>query len=224
MCDFFEVEHLRQIFENHPFSTIKDLIGFLNNQRSNLLRLRSRTNISILPPYDTQSFVGEIQNIHYELFKSTGVLSPREFRTNPVFFGTGSNFREGVKPNEIVKEMEILWSQIEPYFFSGQYELGLSIFFPRFFRIHPFRDGNGRTARIFADIILAPHSKVLNLDSTSSYKKQYIKALKYAHRKFDSGVGEVNSIRYMRLFLAKYIRDKIPYGNIEEIDPDLRDD
>lgn len=58
-----------------------------------------------------------------------------------------------------------------------------AIFIERFFRIHPFRDGNGRTGRMLLEIAGRHAGFVfLGWHESAADRRRYVKALEYAHR------------------------------------------
>jgi len=65
----------------------------------------------------------------------------------------------------------------------------IACFFERFFRVHPFRDGNGRVARLYADRVALEHGFTFRIQYTRKQRRRYISALEIAHRKATAADG-----------------------------------
>jgi Fic family protein len=78
-------------------------------------------------------------------------------------------------------------------------------FLSQFFRIHPFRDANGRVGRFFVQFFM--HQCGYSIIFKKELHKKYFKALRYSHRKFDE--KELRNLTYKSCtyttFINKYL-------------------
>ncbi|MFG1487453.1 Fic family protein [Halobacteriovorax sp. RZ-1] len=224
-CQYrFDSGHLEQLIETGRSFSNDEIISLSSQLHLNAGYVKRKVrNGEFTFPNNADEFISLIQIIHTELFSGTGIETEGTFRTDDVYFGTNhNNMREenqikAVDASDIDFELRNCWDNILEKLSSENYLEKVSLFFPRFFRIHPFQDGNGRTARIFVDILLAQYFKVFNYDDQKKYRRQYIKALSYAHRAVRKrGLGEVRSVWLMKKFLKKFINDVVPTENLIE--------
>ena len=103
-------------------------------------------------------------------------------------FGTGRHEMSGTEPQRIESELVTLFERTMKRGFDGRDLDGLAVscamFLERFFRIHPFADGNGRIGRMMTRLACESTGLVdmLPYDSSSRSRREYIAGLEYAHR------------------------------------------
>jgi cell filamentation protein len=96
-------------------------------------------------------------------------------------------------PNQM-NELDKLLKDLTPFSENMTYEeliRGLSEIHGELIIIHPFRDGNGRTTRLFCDLLLMQSGRLpidrMNLE-TDSGKKEYFKAIRKIWNEKDYGL------------------------------------
>lgn len=81
--------------------------------------------------------------LHETLFAGGDPSIAGRFRETPIWFGRGGNQVEGVRPDDIVRELHAFPMRVMPTTRVQAARWGAD-FLHRFFAIHPFTDGNGR--------------------------------------------------------------------------------
>lgn len=114
-----------------------------------------------------------------------------KLRTGPVSYGGGlydRTRREGSPPERIREDLEEVFEEYRGARLRGlRVERVIAIFLQRFFEVHPFADGNGRTARLFCDVVARSYDKAWRWEP--DFEREYTAALEEAHagRARDSG-------------------------------------
>ena len=97
--------------------------------------------------------------------------------------------------------------------------------------IHPFADGNGRTARIISYLVLCAHTRTelpglpTIPEQIAHEKRPYYQALEDADRRFRSGVVDVSSLeKLVEVYLARQLLGffETAGGRTDHIGADLR--
>jgi len=225
VCDLFDPEFINLLIENNQEYKRVDLEIFKTQSLINSIDVSIEVrNGNYKMPQNATEFIHLLQVIHFKLFEGTGLLNAGCFRTTPVYFDGGEHAMEGSDFKEIRLDLEECWDKISHYLKSNRYDdyvTGLALFFPRFFRVHPFRDGNGRCARIFANIVLKNKMKILRYDSEPTTKRRYVKALRYAHRRFvKRNWPEIASVKLIKSFIEKHLHIIVPSNIQEEVEPE----
>lgn len=161
------------------------------------------------------SFLLELHRKHWTLaFPSIAGRFRNENEIGEV--GTGQNRITGTPSEHIHSQLTLLFEKTASAGFDGadlsNMARSCAMFLERFFRIHPFADGNGRIGRLM--VTLACQStglaQMLSWDFSRKSRKQYLDSLAYAHRnvgKDQSPGGKVRVNPYKRLarWLGRHI-------------------
>jgi fido (protein-threonine AMPylation protein) len=153
------------------------------------------------------------------------------FRTSAeavVFGGNGAHRREGVAGERIEIELRQLYEATPLGSFASEdphtVAMASAIFLTRFFRIHPFLDGNGRVGRAMIALLcrLGGTYWLPRFDPSPRSRRRYLKALQYAHRYADEDRMDRETPRCPPLFLAIWLRHQLepaPSDDLEEMGP-----
>ncbi len=172
-------------------------------------------------PKDSNGFNSLILNINQEIFKKVQIKKLGRFRItheDVAIDGDGIANKHsflGVKSHEIESNLKKIWERLFVNLdFNNKEHLEIlcSKFLVHFFSIHPFNDGNGRTARYFLDILFSQGNFQIDFPSTGKRRRQYIKGLRIAHRirKEDNGKVDADSCYILIKLMAKIISIKKP--------------
>lgn len=98
-----------------------------------------------------------VRTMHFMLLEHDFSKSPGEFRRSSIYEqdeSTGENVYEGPDPDEVPRLVDALTSDLESS--SGEHSMvRAAMAHLNLVMIHPFRDGNGRMARILQTLVLA---------------------------------------------------------------------
>ena len=152
-------------------------------------------------PNDPVELVALLKKIHKEIFKDSGLILFGEFRADNETVVGDDLKKVGFDPidyTEIEKELAALYS----YWFHGELNdkknlaKRIANILINLFNIHPFRDGNGRTGRLFSKIFAKKFGFNFHF-SGEEVKKEYISSIEH-YRKRDNSVTakEENSSSY----------------------------
>jgi fido (protein-threonine AMPylation protein) len=164
-------------------------------------------------PRTAEEFIEQAEIFHMAVFGGTGLSFAGHFRDEPVRYGKGKNERDGVASEQIRPSLANLFIHVP--FPSKQKLQAMSErdflrfcarFLREFFAIHPFLDGNGRTARLFLLLFARETGRFRFKTFTDRGQDQkYVKALEYAHKRADPRVpgeaGEETSDPYKLLVM-----------------------
>ena len=98
-----------------------------------------------------------------------------------------SNEFEGVRTEQIAAEIEFAWSEtmirLHAASSSSDVAAALAYLMVQLFRIHAFRDGNGRTTRLIIQALAKTKQlRLQRFSTTPKERRRYRSALLYAHR------------------------------------------
>nr|BFD33611.1 hypothetical protein GTC16762_32300 [Pigmentibacter ruber] len=223
LCQLID-ERLLQL-ETDDFKNVIDYEILINNQKTiaaNCSKIKLKIEEGYFPfPTNSVEFVNLILNINQEIFKNVKVKKLGRFRIlNEDVKVDGDGIADkhaflGVKSEEIAPNLKSVWDKLFANLdFNNKKHLEIvcSKFLVHFFAIHPFHDGNGRTARYFLDILFSNGKYQIEFPSTGKRRRQYIKGLRTAHRirKEDNGKIDFDSCYILINLMAKIISIKKP--------------
>lgn len=242
ICHIVDVRLLEILFEDHPekIFSYSELEAISNQISRNSITLQNTIGRKrFYRPSNPDEFIRLLKNMHEILFRRVSIHEVGIFRMKEVFFDKDHHQREGAKPDEIEYSLRKMWVEIlEPFIFKeniSRDELLImgACFMSQFFRIHPFRDGNGRVARNFLvlifnslgfDIIFTPREG----KSEAQYSRRYMKALRYSHKNFFAknylnDYVNMMDLRHMNVYLMQFLNDLVK-ERIKETDIEIEPD
>lgn len=182
-------------------------------------------------PGDFQGFSELLRGSHRKLLGSALPGIAGRFRAEGetvTFGGAGAHRREGVSSERIEPELRRLYADTVFSAFASDDDHAVAMasarFLARFFRIHPFNDGNGRVGRAMIGLFCRLGGKywLPRFDTSPRSRRRYLKALQYAHRYADEEAWRRQNPRCPPLFLAIWLRHQLepaPSVDLEEMGP-----
>ncbi len=165
--------------------TFEEYHNYYSQVQKNIIFVESNINKYALT--DSNVFRSSIMSMHEDIFRNSGQSKLGQFRLDKVFVDDEHHGFEGVDANCIDVELKKLIANIESSIANqqDQYRLArlIGYFLLEFFRIHPFRDGNGRVGRGIAKCIADKNGFSFNLSSNNS-EKDYLKIIRKCRKKF----------------------------------------
>lgn len=120
----------------------------------------------------------EIKDIHHLILKGADIMEAGRYRMLDVrAAGTGHTYPAFYLVNELMEQF-FLWLESEEAKSLHPVALAAEVHF-RFVAIHPFSDGNGRTARLLMNLVLLRNGYPIAVVSNAN-RSQYIDSLVYA--------------------------------------------
>lgn len=130
-----------------------------------------------------ERFVELLCEIHRRIFQTALGPAAGATRASPVEVDHDEHMFGGVEPSKIVPRLHDLWRSNGGILEAPQehepFSWWAARFFQSFFRTHPFRDGNGRTARLYVEIAALRRGFLVNWAQDT---RKYSMALRYAHK------------------------------------------
>lgn len=237
LCSQIDLVHLKNLnLDSGDIIHFKALLDYKQRILDNKLAIESKFSCgNILVPTNEAQFIETVKEIHSLLFKDSGVNFAGRTREigELAYVDVNTNQFEGFLSKDINEGLRDLWRCIlNPFLHSfavtrpnrGELaQLGAD-FFSYFFRIHPFVDGNGRTARLFFQLILQKYNYIFKIRSDRKSMRRYIKSLRYSHRcHFKKGLEYHKSLdrkwmnTYLVQFLVRFILDNSLGEELEEV-------
>jgi fido (protein-threonine AMPylation protein) len=140
-----------------------------------------------LLPGSDDDFVWAVLKAHRTLFTYALPHIAGRFRhdwENVSFGGHGPNMLDGVPSQDIEEGVRRSFKLATMPGWTT--ERRAASFLERFFRVHPFSDGNGRIARFFVQKICRMDRKVIpTWTTTGKSRRKYLYALEFAHRHYN---------------------------------------
>jgi fido (protein-threonine AMPylation protein) len=172
-----------------------DIVRRIDAQVGRNFVTATRVAESLRFPRGPEQFREWLVSTHRALFADTGLSFAGRFRTSgePAFFGgEGKHGRAGSVADKIAGEI----NQLGATMFGGaphgidnldaiRFRGCAAVFLERFFRTHPFVDGNGRIARLLLRVAAAETGRVafdLLLRQNAKARRRYVSALQLAHK------------------------------------------
>ena len=133
-------------------------------------------------PDTPEAFVQWVKKWHGRIFRGIPKIAGI-FREQPASFGGhiyDPNRRLGSPPECIEKDLMAAHAELsESLQRADPIDLSLAIFLQRFFEVHPFKDGNGRVARLYCDCLA--FSRGLQFGWHFDVEQPYTRGLEVAH-------------------------------------------
>jgi len=195
--------------------------GYLRAQ----LALRDRAFTETGP----DEFLEIVQAVHgYVLSDEAGA---GQFRRSAVYFGgQGQHRLEGAPFESIESELFALWKETveRPTSSIEVFSQTYAIFLEKFFRIHPFTDGNGRVARLLVWWAAQASGYFFDLGHqrlTGKQRRKYLKALEYAHRYAStSDHPDARRVANPYYLVMQWIQSRLQTPSAEEAEPPVDED
>ena len=143
-------------------------------------------------PQTEAEWIWRLQTAHGEIFRTALPDHAGCFREHPAFYGHHQHERAGTEPGLIESELFRLFEDlVAPEALLAiddqrSFCRWAAHFLPRFFRIHPFVDGNGRIARLWISRVAFETIECdLAQSMNSRCKTRYRQSLQFAHRCYE---------------------------------------
>lgn len=176
LCDLIKDEVLNFAGSND----YADLAALDHQITENLITVHSAVSLMWLPE-SAEQFISLCENVHRFIFQGLPRLAGK-LRTEPVSFGGGlyaRTRRSGSSPEHIRDDLALVFDEYREARRGQPVERVIAIFLQRFFEVHPFADGNGRTARLFCDVVARSYDKAWRWEP--DFEREYTAALELAH-------------------------------------------
>jgi fido (protein-threonine AMPylation protein) len=207
------------------------IIDLSRTVQSNHAAIRSELGrLAFLPFNDFENFRNFLIETHKAIFEGTGLTVFGRFREvgEGMVLDTGNHVFQGTHPQQIETRLAIVHEQVlHPLLHCdvGNEERVIflcSKFIVDFFAVHPFNDANGRIARLVIEMVLRVKLQlVVNWPSSGKKRRQYLKALRYAHRRRlnPAGATVLRSRVAMYLPLEIWLSSICVKPEMEEVPP-----
>jgi Fic family protein len=222
LCDIVELRIVEIAYKERGRPQTIDQINELSSQIRDGHNAALFNLYDIVMPASPQLFKETLLHMHNTIFGRTNLSFSGRFRKegeDGVRYGSRKHEREALPASEIEIELEHLYDSCINNFKYDETKERISrkiaIFLERFFRIHPFHDGNGRVARLFTRRLVYETGRleIPIYDIKGQFHDikgpMYIKALEAAHARCDDNINYCGEVLDPYKALAAWVQSQI---------------
>jgi fido (protein-threonine AMPylation protein) len=179
------------IVEHRPWQTIDEYCEISQHLAADYTAAVRRTETTPIPE-SPEAFERLLLDLHRDVFQRSLPAIAGVLRQKPVFFGCHPHAFEGCPSGETQPRLHALFNLcVAPgtdftTISKSDFVKRVAVFLEAFFMIHPFADGNGRVARLFASVLCHASKRwsfraIREDKGNHRQRRKYVRALNSAH-------------------------------------------